>query len=161
MISRAAQPLDADTERELVAKGANRLRMMSLLETHHEQSAIARATAKHGRRLAAPQAKQVLGGVAIVVVAVAIAVPVTLSCPADPNSGGGELSTSGSSSAVSASFLAPVFLNGGVDDIEGTIEGPLVWWGGCGAMLDCGPCPPKFTPGAFTRATSASAYRAL
>ena len=63
--------------------------------------------------------------------------------------------------AVSASFLAPVFLNGGVDDVEGTIEGPLVWWGGCGAMLDCGPCPPKFTPGAFTRATSASAYRAL
>ena len=55
MISRAAQPLDADTERELVAKGANRLRMMSLLETHQEQSAIARATAKHGRRLPAPQ----------------------------------------------------------------------------------------------------------
>ena len=47
MISRAAQPLDADTERELVAKGANRLRMMSLLETHHEKSAIARATANH------------------------------------------------------------------------------------------------------------------
>merc|ERR1712185_761078 len=59
--------------------------------------------------------------------------------------GGGEMRTTG---AVNASLLAPTFLSAGVElPDEGAVSGPLIWWRGCGVMLDCEQCPPTVVPG--------------
>ena len=76
----------------------------------------------------------------------AIVVPNVSHCPADPMTGGGELVTAG---AVETAVLAPVLVEAGLPELpaKDAVNATLEWWGGCGVIVDCAPCPPKLVDG--------------
>ena len=80
-----------------------------------------------------------LGAALVVAISASVVAPIARVCLADPRAGGGELHTEG---AANVSVLAPVFVHAGLEELpDGSTASaaPLVWWGGCGEILDCEP----------------------
>ena len=84
------------------------------------------------------------GAVIVAAMAAAVIAPIFNACPADPLTGGGELRVDGD---IRTTMLAPTLYREGMAEIEGNISGPLIWWGGCGKMLNCERCPPTLVEG--------------
>ena len=114
--------------------------MCRAVTRRREDSGVAgaRTGAKAGARMRAKLTSCAWLGAAIVVgVTCAMSLAVISSCPADPLTGGGELRVSGPAIA-NLSVLAPVYPEAGLEEVPADgVHGPLVWWGGCGAILDC------------------------